>query len=368
MTVARHMDAPARDLLTALQTPRFLGEVSAARLTAIIGRARSSGVLGRLAARSRLDDTTSKLPARLNQHFQAAMTQAEAHQRITRFEVDRLQRALGALGEGMILLKGAAYVVAELPAARGRHSGDVDVLFARTRLPEIEARLLAKGWMQEYTAEYTQEYYRQWMHELPPLRHSTRMAVVDLHHTILPLTNRLRPDPAALISRSVSIPGGSGARILDPCDMVLHVAAHLAQDGDFNQSLREIVDLDDLVRDFSKRPEFWSNLTERAEQHQLGRPLHYALSAASSLLRTPIPEEVIGRFALPHWFDEIITQAIATSLAGSGRSQVDPLTRICREALYVRSHWLRMPPLMLARHLGRKTWSRVQAGLRITRR
>lgn len=365
------MDASARDLLAALQSPRLLGEVEPARLTALIGRARSSGVLGRLAARTRAADPAPQLPARLAQHFQAAMTQAEAHQRIARFEVDRLQRALGSLGEGMILLKGAAYVVAGLPAAHGRHSGDVDILFARERLAEVEARLLEKGWVQEYTSEYTQEYYRQWMHELPPLRHATRMAVVDLHHTILPLTNRLRPDPAALIARSVPVPRVPGVRTLDPSDMVLHIAAHLAQDGDFNQSLREVVDLDDLIRDFSKRPDFWPSLAKQAEQHQLGRPLHYSLSAATRLLGTPVPEEVgrtLRTFALPQWLDAPITQAIATSLAGSGRSRVDPLTRICREALYMRSHWLRMPPMMLAGHLGRKIWSRLQAGFRVTGR
>lgn len=371
MNAPCHMDSPARDLLAALQSPILLGEITPARLTDIIGRARSSGVLGRLAARSRATGPSLRLPARLQQHFQAAATQAKAHQRIARFEVDRLRRALGPLGEGMILLKGAAYVVADLPAANGRHSGDVDILFARERLPEIEACLLTKGWVQEYAADYTQEYYRQWMHELPPLRHATRLAVVDLHHTILPLTNRLHPDPTALIARSVQIPGVPGVRTLDPCDMVLHIAAHLAQDGDFNQSLREVVDLDDLVKVFSKHPDFWSTLASRAEQHQLGRPLHYALSAACDLLRTPVPEDVrkiLRTFGPSPWANTIITGAMATSLAGSGRSRVDPLTRICREGLYMRSHWLRMPPLMLARHLGRKIWSRLLAALTATRR
>lgn len=31
-----------------------------------------------------------------------------------------------------------------------------------------------------------------------------------------------------------------------------------------------------------------------------------------------------------------------------------------RLLIYIRSHWLRMPPLLLARHLGYKTWLRVR--------
>ena len=35
-----------------------------------------------------------------------------------------------------------------------------------------------------------------------------------------------------------------------------------------------------------------------------------------------------------------------------------PWWRISRTCLYIRSHWLRMPPLPLARHLLHKAWVR----------
>ena len=41
---------------------------------------------------------------------------------------------------------------------------------------------------------YDDAYYRRWMHELPPLIHRERDRMIDVHHTILPLTARITPD------------------------------------------------------------------------------------------------------------------------------------------------------------------------------
>ena len=37
---------------------------------------------------------------------------------------------------------------------------------------------------------YDDAYYRDHMHELPPLIHKERDRMIDVHHTILPLTAR----------------------------------------------------------------------------------------------------------------------------------------------------------------------------------
>ena len=47
-------------------------------------------------------------------------------------------------------------------------------------------------------------------------------------------------------------------------------------------------------------------------------------------------------------------QPVAPRDAGS-------LTLLARRALYVRAHWLRMPPLLLARHLAVKALRREEA-------
>ena len=53
--------------------------------------------------------------------------------------------------------------------------------------------MLDAGWERVKAADgYDDAYYRRWMHELPPLIHRDRDRMIDVHHTILPLT--ARPD------------------------------------------------------------------------------------------------------------------------------------------------------------------------------
>ena len=109
---------------------------------------------------------------------------------------------------------------------RSRHHGA-----ARAASTAVEAALLDAGWERVKAADgYDDVYYRRWMHELPPLIHRTRDRMIDVHHTILPLTARPRPDAAALIADSVAL--DNGLRILSPADIIVHAAAHLFADGD----------------------------------------------------------------------------------------------------------------------------------------
>ena len=87
------------------------------------------------------------------------------------------------------------------------------------------------------------------MHELPPLIHRTRDRMIDVHHTILPLTARPTPDAEALIADSLML--DNGLRILAPADMIVHAAAHLFADGDLAGGLRNLWDIDRLLREFA---------------------------------------------------------------------------------------------------------------------
>jgi hypothetical protein len=186
--------------------------------------------------------------------------------------------------------------------------------------------LLAAGWERMKAPDgYDDLYYRRWMHELPPLIHRTRDRMIDVHHNILPLTARPKPDAAALIADSVVLE--NGLRILSPADIVVHAAAHLFADGDLAGGLRNLWDIDRLLRELGADPGFWPRLAERARLHQLEGPVALALRLADRL------------FA-------------ARLLARNGWGQ--PVRPALRFAFYLRSHWLRMPPLMLARHLWAK--------------
>jgi hypothetical protein len=277
------------------------------------------------------------------------------HERTVRWEVNRLERVLPDPAK-VVLLKGSAYVMAQLPPARGRLYSDVDLLVPRADLPAIESSLLGNGWEPLKLLPYDQRYYRTWMHELPPLRHRERGTVVDVHHAILPESGRLHPDSASLLERAVGV-RGSPFKVLAPADMVLHSAAHMFQDGQLAGAIRDLTDLDDLLRLFGGQNRFWEEIVPRAERLELGRPLFYALRYATSLLGTPVPAAVdidSRRFAPVSVSLRVMDRLVGHALRPFHPDESSWRAEIASFLLYVRSHWLRMPPLLLLRHLTTK--------------
>jgi hypothetical protein len=179
------------------------------------------------------------------------------------------------------------------------------------------------------------------MHELPPLIHRERDGMIDVHHTILPPTARPTPDAGALLADAV--PLGNGLSVLSPADMIVHAAAHLLADGDLAGGLRNLWDIDRLAREFAELDAgFWPSLRERAVRHNLLPATRRAMRLTARLYATPVPEAWLAGGAGDAPF---VRRLLARD--GWGRE-----TRaVTRFGFYVRSHWLRMPPLLLARHL-----------------
>src|SRR3546814_4148384 len=104
------------------------------------------------------------------------------------------------------------------------------------------------------------------MHELPPLIHKERDRMIDVHHTILPLTARQTPDAEVMIADSVAL--GDGLFVLSPEDMVLHCVAHLFADGDLAGGLRNLWDFHCLLEDRTE---------EHTSELQSLMPISYAV-------------------------------------------------------------------------------------------
>jgi hypothetical protein len=356
----------ARLLLAAVAEPPGLATLPAPDWDLLLRVARRARLLARLAHDLELAGMLDSVPARAANHLRAAIAVYEHHASLARFEIDRLAWALGPRAEGLVLLKGNAYDAAGLPPARGRLVSDVDLLVERSALDDIESTLQARGWRSTKLAPYDQRYYRRWMHELPPMRHRERQVEVDLHHTILPRTGRLRPDPALLLADALPLPG-TPWRILAPADMVLHSVVHLFQDGDLGDAIRDLVDLDDLLRHFGAKSGFWDGLVPRARRLDLGRPLHYALRHAQRLLGTPIPETILtatADLAPLRPVEALMDRLVPRALLPEPPDHPSPGTALARLALFARSHFLRMPPLLLTRHLGYKSWLAVRGRMR----
>ncbi len=353
------MGPAAEPFLNAIREPENLAALAPQQWRRVLRIARRTALHPRVGEFVEKAGIAERLPLRVDEQLRAARLLAQHHHRLLGWELGRIRRALAGTTIPRVLLKGAAYVAADLPAAQGRLADDVDLLVPRESLGEVERLLRQWGWEPLSADEYDDHYYRAWMHELPPLRHRERGTVLDVHHTILPPTGRVHPDPALLFQASRPI-GDSGYRMLAPEDMWLHCAAHLFQDSDLSGGLRDLIDLDLMLRHFgATEPGFWERLAPRAEQLQLTGPLHYALRYTVGWLNTPVPEAVrrqasrVRSGGIGGWLmDPLARQALAPEV-GDGESWSGSMAR---RLLYLRAHWLRMPPGLLLRHLTRKAF------------
>ena len=303
---------------------------------ALIAAARAEQLIGSLAVR--LDGLS--IPPAAARIMADARASAEQGRVAALWEAEMARRALVPLGVPVVLLKGTAFVAAGLDAGRGRSIGDLDILVPRDALDTVEAALLAAGWEWVKPDPYDDAYYRRWMHELPPLIHRERDRMIDVHHTILPPTARPTPDAGALIADAV--PLGNGLSVLSSEDMVIHAAAHLFADGDLQGGLRNLWDIDRLVREFDDAG-FVERLMTRAGRHDLVPATARALRLAKRIYSTPV-----DGFA-PVASDALFARRL---LARDGWGRLRH--KGTEFGFYVRSHWLRMPPAMLARHLWTK--------------
>lgn len=332
----------------------------------LVRQGRAALLLGRIAALLSARDLLGLAPAAAARHFESALAIVASQERAARWEAVCIEMALRGVDTPIVLLKGAAYAVAGLPAAAGRFMADIDILVSASQLAPVEAALMQHGWMAEENDPYTQRYYRTWMHELPPMRHRRRGTVIDVHHALLPQTARAHPDSAKLLAASRALLPDSALRVLAPQDMILHSATHLFHDGELDHGLRDLVDLDSLLQDFASESGFWPALLARAGELGLEGSLFYGLHYARRLLDSAIPDEVLselansGTAASGYLKRKLMDQLFRRALRPAHATTSDRLTPLARWLLYVRAHWLRMPPALLAVHLIRKAIARAQ--------
>ncbi|WP_317202233.1 nucleotidyltransferase family protein [Janthinobacterium sp.] len=341
-------------LLAVLRQPHTVAALSLAEWDTLLRQCGRAQLLAALYYRLLERGLLAGVPAPALAHLDWARVLAERHAQAVQWEVRQIGAALAGLGLPLLLLKGAAYAMAALPPARGRLFSDIDILVPKDRLADVEAALLLHGWALTHLDAYDQRYYRDWMHELPPMQHIKRQSSIDVHHAILPETAAARPDPALLRGAALALPDAPPLQTLAPCDIVLHSATHLFYDGELEHGLRDLLDIHALLLHFGAQSAFWDALPERAAELQLSRPLFYALRYAARLLHTPVPQAAFAALAprrpnaaLLLLMDALFERALLPAHASCD----DACSAIARLLLYIRANWLRMPPLLLARHL-----------------
>jgi hypothetical protein len=345
-----------------LRAPAAVAALPAAELDLALRVARRARLLGRLAHGLAPLPVWADLPEAAREQLGSARVVVAARARVTLWELDRLVAALRTRPKlRVVALKGCAYLLCGLPNAAGRAFADVDLLFDERDLDEAEKALLEHGWRGAALDAYDQHFYRVWTHELPPLVHPDREVEADLHHNIVPRTGRLKPVAARLLEAAQPIDGGALWRLGD-ADLVLHAMTHLMFDSDLADALRDLVDIDDLLRHFSAaEPDFYAVLWERARLLDLTRPAFYALRYAHDLLGTPVPDAALEQSregAPPRLVVALMDRLVPRALFPQHPDAPDRCGALARLALYVRSLWIRMPPLLLARHLAHKLYVR----------
>lgn len=344
-------------LLRVIKSPATITALSMAEWDLLIRQSRAANLISYLGYLLIDEGQEKHIPERPSYHLKSANLITERNAQAVRWEISQLKEALYSLAVPIVLLKGAAYVMAELPISQGRLFHDIDILVPRSALQDVEDRLLQWGWRTTHGSQYDQRYYRTWMHEIPPMKHIKRQTVLDIHHSILPLTASLHPDPRKLLAGAVNAGGEDEVYWLCDVDMILHAATHLFHDGELENGLRDLIDIHCLINGFSPREGFWRGLCQRAGELGLERPLFYALRYAKSLLGLAVPEWVGQRLssgmpsaALLFLMDALFARALRPDHPSCRRSG----TGAARWALYVRSHFLRMPLWLLLPHLLRK--------------
>ena len=266
------------------------------------------------------------------------------------YEANRITRALAASEIEPILLKGSAYVAEHLLAGIGRRVSDIDILVDEEDISGTETLLQEAGWTPEETTAnpYDQRYYRQWMHELPPMRHTTRRTLIDVHHRLLPRTARIKPDHRAMMAES-ALSSEAGLRVFSPTDRFIHSAIHIFGDGAFETPARSFIELYYLYADLSE-PEKGA-LADRAVQVHAGKPVAGALWAIKRNFGVPTVVTAAEGRRLP-----AVSRLLKWAVAAVTEREQAPLANLF---LYVRSHYMRMPLPLLVGHLWKKVLRRV---------
>ncbi|MCP5300322.1 MAG: nucleotidyltransferase family protein [Chromatiaceae bacterium] len=344
-----------------LARPSVITHWGAREWNAFLPLARNARLLGRCRALFAAHDLADGVPQRVDDHLRGALTQTHYVQGQARRELRHVARCLAREGIQLMALKGLAYLVAGLPPSGWRNLSDIDLMVRRADIERAEQLLHTCGWVASGEHDtYDEHYYRDWMHEVPPLRHPARAVEVDVHHNLSPPVSRTQIDADKLWDAASEYTDEFGTRVfvLESADLLLHNAIHLFMNDELRGGLRDVVDFRDLYEHFdAAEAGFAERLVARATELGCGRALYYAARAAQRFagLRTaPEFDQALSRFApsapAAALMDRLTAAVFAPRRPGMKRDA------LAVQALFIRSHWIRMPPLMLIRHLAHKAF------------
>lgn len=346
-----------RGWIGALREPEQCANWDLAQWQHAVRMARRLRLLGRLAECLDARGLMPSVPPAARNLLLAEQRQSRWRLTVTHWAAKSIGAVLADVEYPRVLLKGAAYSAQTLPISAGRLPSDLDILVPKAGLADAIPRLAAAGWEELKLDAHDQRYYREWSHESPPMHHPAHQVELDLHHNILPPVARTTVN-ADLLLKHLRASAWSGWSVLQPLDQILHCAAHLFFDSELRDRVRDLVDLDGLLRHFEIEPNFWPALAARAAELGLSQPLALAIHFLQKWFGTPMPADFVRevceaglRNAQRVWLPSLI----GAVLEPSGLESRPPLTQsLAATGVLMRHHFHRMPMSMLVPHFWHK--------------
>lgn len=329
----------------------------------IIRILRQQQQLARYAYLFRQADVFMQLPQYARHHMRNAEIIADKQLRQVSSEAIELTKLLAPLNVRPVFLKGAAYaLMRELPAGIGRTFSDLDILVPKEQITAVEQRLSVFGFLPEPVSNYDQHYYRNWTHEIPPLRHHSRGTILDIHHNLVPPISGRAPDIRRFWQHLDLT--DDGYQVLSLPAMTLHSLIHLFFNEDFKKGFRDLTDLHLLFAGFSEQD--WEQLLQLAEQTGFMFELMLACRYSHSLLTTPIPAWVMQQTEQyqPSKLRLQLLDFIFLRLLSPQHPLLNTyLDQLAALLALIRGHWLKMPPQILLGHLSVKAFCVIRDAL-----
>ena len=346
-------------LIQVLQEPTIVKSFKASDWNLLMRQAICAKMLTRLNYYFKTFNLIKAVPEKILNHINSEQVKVSHLHVQVKQEVDELNRLFNHLDIKAIYLKGAAYLLADLPLAQGRTFSDIDILLAKDDISKVEISLKCQGWKSQKTDDHDQAYYRDYMHEIPPMQHILRGTVIDIHHNILPICNSNIIDISLLSSGALKL-DKNNSYILSPAAMFLHSAIHLFHEGELEQGLRGLSDLDLMFHHFSETEKnFSQQLIDLACKTNQERSLFYTWHYLIQIFDRDLPKSAQDFLkGCQQKYDNLATiDFIYTNLFNAHHSTTTSWKFfIAKYLAFWRGHLLRMPLKLLVPHLLRKSW------------
>lgn len=228
-------------------------------------------------------------------------------------ELDRLAERLERDGIKLVALKNGGIARGLHPCRGCSPMGDLDVLVSRDRFLDAHHRLVDEGYEPTFRGSFAPK----------DLNDAIRSGGLEYRRAIdggdfwlelqwRPVGGRWirqdqEPDAAALIERSLPIPG-TVVRLLSPNDNLLQVALHTAKHSFVRApGFRLHLDVDRIVR---RQHIDWDRFTADVVSMEVRTPVYYSLAIPAALLGTPIPPPQLDRLRPSVWRTKAINHLL----------------------------------------------------------